>query len=67
MRIEVTDPELIDDLVTFLCGMGYVARHEGDRTVTAFLPLAPDAHQQTDLALLLRAWSARRHVAALVV
>ena len=68
MRIEVSDPDLLDDLVDFLSAMGYVARHESERTVTAFLPLASaGAHQRRDAGLLLSTWSARRNVAALIV
>ncbi len=68
MRIEVSDPDLLDDLVDFLCAMGYVARHEGERTVRAFLPLASGgSHQRRDVGLLLSTWSARRNAAALIV
>ena len=68
MRIEVSDPDHLDDLVSFLRAAGYVARHEGEATVTAFLPLAAaDAHQRRDVGLLLRSWSAQRDAVASVV
>ncbi len=68
MKIEISDPALVDDLVNFLCAMGYIAKGEGMATVTAFLPLAAeDSHQRKDAALLLRTWSARRDVQALIV
>ena len=68
MQIEVSNPNLVADLVSFLQAMGYVARADGAKAVTAFLPLAPEGwHERTDAALLLRTWSGRREADARIV
>jgi hypothetical protein len=68
MRIQLTDPRLVDELVDFLREMGYVAQAEGEGTIQAFLPFVPqESHARTDIALLLRSWQARGNGIAVIV
>ena len=68
MRIRLSDPTLVDELVDFLRQMGYVAQPEGERTVKAFLPFVPkESYARVDIALLLRSWQARGDGIAVIV
>jgi hypothetical protein len=68
MRIKLSDPTHVEELVDFLRQMGYVAQQEGEETVKAFLPFVPqESHARIDIALLLRSWQARGHGVAVIV
>ena len=61
MRIEVDSPDHVNDLVSFLSAMGYVAIPEDDRIVAAFLPLAASRNdERCGASLVLRVWGIRR-------
>ena len=58
MRIEVDEPELADDLATYLVDAGYVAQAVEGGAVDARLPFAVDDVAARDLRLILSAWGA---------
>lgn len=58
MRIEVDEPELADDLATFLVDAGYLAQALEGGAVDARLPFAVEDAAARDLRMILRAWGA---------
>ncbi len=58
MRIEVDEPELADDLATYLVEAGYHAQAVEGGAVDARLPFAIEEVAARDLRLILQAWGA---------
>lgn len=59
MRVKLSDPALVDDLVDFLSRSGCVAQAEDEATILVSIPksLRADA-AQLELDLYLRVWEA---------
>jgi hypothetical protein len=58
MEIEVSDPNLVGDLVAFLRHAECLAEQVGEKTVVATVPRALGPEAERELALYLAAWQA---------
>jgi hypothetical protein len=58
MEIEVSDPNLVGDLVAFLRHAECEAEQVGERAVVATLPRAIGPEAERELSLYLLAWQA---------
>ena len=58
MRIRVTHPAVVDDLLQELWRVGCIAKKEAADTIEADVPGAPREQASIEIALRLRLWEA---------
>ena len=66
MRITLTDPALLQDLLQELWRVGCIARQESADSIEADVPGAPHEQASMELALRLRLWDAAHPGAAVL-